>query len=178
MNFHFPHVIHGYYLKRVCYACPATKRKAMEQLRALDKTARTPSARNKRKSCWEATALGRPTASGRPTISGRPTPGDFASQIDCSQSNLQHPDDRQTPDVRRLPWPRTADATGRLNDQHPSRNYECPTSPDVRTVLKLRTTDVLRTSDACAFARVLGRRHLPFHSPVTIYTPPPPPSYG
>ena len=132
---------HGYYLKRVCYACLATKRKAMEQLRALDKTTRTPSARNKRKSCWEATALTHPTAAGRPTIFGHPTPGDSTSQIDCSRGNLQRPDDRQTPDVRRLPGPRTTEATGRPNDQHPSQNYGCPTSPDVRTVLKLRTSD-------------------------------------
>ena len=60
----------------------------MKQLGALDKTAMTPSARNKRKSCWEATALGRPTAIERPTISGRPTPGDSTSQIDSSRGNL------------------------------------------------------------------------------------------
>ena len=113
----------------------------MEQQGALDKAAKTPSARNKMKSCWEATALGRPTAAGRPTIFGRPTPGDSTSQIDCSRGNLERPDDRQTPDVRRPPGPRTTDATGRPNDQHPSRNYGCPASPDVRTVLSHRMSD-------------------------------------
>ena len=39
-NRHFPHVRHGYYLKHMCYAWPGTKRKAMEKLGALDKTAR------------------------------------------------------------------------------------------------------------------------------------------
>ena len=77
----------------------------MDQLGALDKTARTPSARNKRKSCWEATAPGRPTATGRPTISERPAPGDSTSQIDSSRGNLQWLDEHQTPDDWHLQRP-------------------------------------------------------------------------
>lgn len=68
----------------------------MKQLGALDEKARNQS---KRRSCQEATALGRPTATGRPNTTGRPTPGVFTSQIDYNRSTIQRPDDRHMPDV-------------------------------------------------------------------------------
>ena len=68
-----------------------------------------------------------------------------------TSDTLQRPDDRRRPDVRHhLSRAKTPDV------RH---------APDDRTLASHRTSGTCRTSDACAPARVLGRSHLPFHSP-------------
>ena len=131
----------------------------------MDKTARTPSTRTKRRSCPK---LQRPDVrpgpdvrrlpgSGRPAPSGRPCqrpPNRICGHPKNSgrPGPREPPDDRPPPDVR--PKRTRAEST------------EVRRAPNVRTFPSLRTTGTLRTSDACLRTVCWAAAHVPLHLPL------------
>ena len=107
-----PTTRHGYYLiQKLCVLSGAWKR-AMEQLPPRAKTARTPIMMNKKKSCREATGVGRPTVSGRPTSPRTRTTGPLrTSDTSSPKPNLRTSGaDRTTGRQAPKPNPQTTDS--------------------------------------------------------------------
>ena len=102
---------------------------------------------NKKKSCREATGVGRPTQSGRPTsprtrmteLSGRPVPGHL-NQIYGSPRPTGRPDDKHTSQNYGRP------TTSRRPDSHEALD-DRPSPDDRRAHVRAESTDVRARPD-------------------------------
>ena len=106
----------------------------------MDKTARTPSTRTKRRSCSKLQPLDdRPSPDFRP-LKVTPARGNQANECYSGRTSAQDrtSDDSQAPDDRPPPDARASD--------HRTESMDIRRTPDVRDPASLRTTGAPRTS--------------------------------